>query len=329
MKKTTRTLLILSSVVILLGACTKKSSENTQHSPSTQANTAETKTITDHAGNTVEIPVNPQRIASLSSPFITPMLIEVEAPIVGTATSMKDNKPTLREAYELFNIKFEDTDYYNYGQGGKDIEQIKVSKPDIIIGLVTHANVYNVLSEIAPTVLVDFRKGMDMYRDLAIWIQKEKSFNAQMKKYKNRIKKIQKKFSILPEKQIVAGVFPNLKKDKVYVYANYGFMRVAYDLGFSPTQFAEKNLSTEGSWFSPEIFEELVAADYVMSVYYPTYDQTKESLYSVFDSVVPGWKKYMTAYENNTFIVLKGEISRSPTFKSYDYVLDEFENYAR
>ncbi len=238
----------------------------------------------------------------------------------------------MHSSYELFNVKFEDTDYYDYGRSGKDIEQIKASKPDLIIGLTFHANIYNALSTIAPTVLVDFGNGLDMYENIATWIGKEKVFNKEMKKYKKRITKIQKKFTTPPAEQTVVSIaYPDISKNTITVYHNFGAINVvAYDLGFKPTLFVETNLSNKmRESYSPEIFNELAQADYFLTTVSATYNQTTEDLYNALDDLTPGWKESMKAYQNNQFIVLEGELSLPPAFKCYNHVLDTFEKYAR
>ena len=97
---------------------------------------AQTVWVTDHLGHTVEVPATPKRVASLHTMSTTVMLLDLGVPLIGTATRLKKpgNTPYIRSSEELFGVKFEDTDYYNYGKFGSDIEQIKLSAPDLIIG---------------------------------------------------------------------------------------------------------------------------------------------------------------------------------------------------
>ncbi len=337
-EKTIRTLLILASVVILAGACTKKAAENTQHSSSiqsTQSETAETTTVTDHAGNIVEIPVNPQRIASLYTMTTTAMLIDLQVPIIGTATrtKMPENKPYIRYAEEIFGIKFEDTNYFNYGKKGKDLEQIKISKPDLIVGTINlHAKVYKRLSAIAPTILIDAFSAdlFAVYRDLATWVNKRDYFDSQLSRYKNRLTEVKDTFTKDPGEQTLVYFHPLINKGKIYVAQHYGALtKVAHDLGFKRPDFIKQNFPDNKvhDILSAEIINEL-NADYIVSTYQNQLGETEETVSEAFDRIAPGWRDFLKAYRNDTFITLNREIAYPTCFKSYDYVLDQFEKYA-
>ncbi len=336
MKNIIKTLLILSSVVILLGACTKKAAENTQHSPSVQANTAQTKTVVDHVGNTVEIPVNPQRIASLHTMSTSVMLIELGVDIIGTATRTKlpENQPYIRAVEELFEIKFEDTDYFNYGAFGKDIEQIKLSRPDLIIGTVKNEAQYEMLSSIAPTVLIDHYSPdmFKVYRDVATWVGKENIFEKHYQKYLKRVEKLRQQFTTDPATQTTVYLMARIDKGQLSVRQYYGSVtKVAYDLGLQRMEFVKQQFPDDdvGGNLSAEVVEEFANTDYILSTYRNQTGETIETVYENFDSVSPGWREIIKAYENDRFIVFHRELAYPSSFISYNYVLDEFEKYIK
>ncbi len=328
MNKTIKALLILFGIVILSAACTQKASERNDENSS--AKTAETKTVTDHNGNVVEIPGNPKRIAALYDKVIGIPLLELGVPIIGSGTHMnpKTQKPFMHGAYELFGSTLEDANIADYGGGGKDTEQIKASNPDLIIGRMFHAKRYDLLSQIAPTVLVDKTKGFDMYRELATWVNKEKEFGQLMKAYQKRLKKVRKKLQ-LDNKTFVMFSYPNSAKDQIYVYHNSTApTQVPVGLGLEHIDFVKENLSDKAyEKYTMEVFDELLAADYVVVTYWPVYDQSIEGVKAILDEFIPGWNDIMKR-QNSRFIFLEGGWSYPMAFKAYHYVLDEFEKYA-
>ncbi len=335
MNKTMRTLVILFSVLILLGACTKKASENTQHSPSTQSKTTDTKTITDHAGNTVEIPVDPQRIASLHTMTTSVMLVELQASLIGTATrtKMPENKPYIRAVEELFGIKFEDTNYFNYGKKGGDIEQIKISTPDLIVGTINHSKVYNQLALIAPTVLIDpwNINAFDSYQDISQWVGRAELFTHKNKKYQEKLQKLKSQFNANPDTMTIVYVIPDPGKGELSVYKKYGSLgKVAEDLGFKPLDFVATQFPNNetGGRLSAEIICDL-DADFFVSSYRSQLGQTPQTVEEHFDTITPGWRSCITAYKKGKFLSLNREMVDPHAFIAYDYILDEFEKYIK
>ncbi len=331
MKKTISTLLILSSIVILVGACTKKVAENTQHSSSiqsTQSETAETKTVTDHAGNTVEIPVEPKRIASLSWKSSS-ILYELNANVIGSVSRINaDGDPSWYGMEELFNISFADTNYVNYSD--QDIEQIKLSKPDLIIVMANSVNLYDVLKTIAPVVLLKQTNKDNFIQNIAHWVGKEEKYSELNKKYQKRVQEVKAKFTVAPENQtIVFFHIPTKSDGKFYVYYNFGaFPVVARTLGFKPTKFAAENYIDDwGGAYNLEVLPDILAETNYVCVL--TSNQTPDTVRELLDKNVPLWKSKTKAYKNGTFIILHGEKSYSRTFASRNYILNEIEKYAR
>lgn len=189
---------VLALSVIILGLLVFQRTQESAQQKQAEATVANSdmKTVTDHAGNTINIPKDPKRIASLHYP-ITIMLYEIyemKAPIIGASTRIKkpENIRYIRSGYELFGLDFSQTGWANYGSFGKDLEQVKVSKPDLIIGGLYHQKFYEQLSKIAPTILIDYK--YQHYADLAKWIGQNDSFNDKEKAYQEKLKAIKAKF---------------------------------------------------------------------------------------------------------------------------------------
>lgn len=295
-----------------------------------------TKTITDHAGHTVEVPVKPQRIASLHTMSTTVMLWDLGVPLIGTATRAKtdeNNRPYIRSVEEIYDVKFQDTGLFDYGKFGSDLEQIKASKPDLIVGHVRHAQVYDKLSAIAPTVLIDYLNPdmMNIYRDLADWVGESQQFAEKEKQYRDRVAQVRAKFSVDPSTQTIGYVAPYKGKAAYLARISYGAMTtVAYDLGFKPAPFLVEQFGMDGTGtkLSSETFP-LLQSDWLMSTYRNQVGETVESVYEGLDDVAPGWRDYNTAYLNKQFFATNREKSYPVGFKSLHLLLDEFEKNAK
>ena len=299
---------------------------------SLQAVANETMMITDHAGNKVEILTHPKRIASLHVMSTTSILLDVDAPIVGTSTYIKlpGNMPYIRGGEEVFGIKFADTGYFNYGNKGSDIEQIKASKPDLIIGMVKYQKkIFDKLSKIAPTVLIQRYTPniFDAYRDVATWVGKKDIFEQNYSDYQQKIVRFKDKYADeLSGKTFIYAV-PSKGQAEIKIRQNSGgITQVLFDLGLIRPAFLKDNFDPDdaGAEVSSELIESL-DADWFFSTYTSQLGVGPESIDAGFDDVAPGWQFALTAYQNNQFIRLNREQAYTPTFVSADYVLNALE----
>ncbi len=296
-----------------------------------------TKTVIDHEGRSVEVPINPQRVASLHTMSTTVMLWDLGVRLIGTATRMKTdekNRPYIRSVEEIYGVKFQDTGLFNYGKFGSDMEQIKASKPDIIVATVKHLKAKEQLEAIAPVVFVDYFNSdmFKMYRDVAEWVGKKAVFDAKYAEYKKHLATVKAKFKTTnPADMTAVYLAPYAGKATLLVRQHYGALtKVAYDLGFNILPFVQQQFPNNGvgGKLSAEIIGEL-NADYILSTYRNQFGETLETVYKDMDDVAPGWREYMTAYQNNTFIAFNREKAYPSSFETYKYVLDEFAKYAK
>lgn len=142
MKKKILKLLALSCMTVMMfaGCSSSKESEN---------NTSETVVVTDVKGD-VEIPANPQRIVDLSGN--SDILSILGYKVIGTANS---------DAYDYtkFPTYLEETlsgaEILGYSmQDTMDIEAVMNLNPDLIVISTVQEKMYDALSEIAPTVMI-------------------------------------------------------------------------------------------------------------------------------------------------------------------------------
>ncbi len=120
----------------------------------TSAVSAETRVFTDDAGRTVDIPVNPQRIASLDDLRITIPLIELGVDPVASHGRVSDEGPYIRASTILTGVDFSNSDIAFLGND-LDIEALAKAEPDLIITLATRESPIEQLERIAPTVVLD------------------------------------------------------------------------------------------------------------------------------------------------------------------------------
>ncbi len=323
--------------LLLSMSCARQNPNKGKQIAKPSAQPTATKTITDHAGHTVQIPQNPKRIASLHTLSTTHMLWDLEAPLIGTATRLKaedNNRPYIRSVEEVFHVKFQDTNLFNYGKKGQDIEQIKKSVPDLIVGTQEHSKQYQQLAAIAPTIIISqgTYNMFEIYRDLAEWVNKTAVFEQKKKLYLNKLAKTKAMFSQPPSEQTIAYALPLAGKAMFEARKHYGALtHVAYDLGFKIEPFTAQQFPKEddvGGKLSAEYLPQ-IQADWLFSTYNNQRGETPETVYSGFDDIAPGWKDFIPAYQAQKTVVFPRESSRPMSFRVMDIVLDEFAKHAK
>ncbi len=322
--------------LLLSMSCARQNPSKGKQIAEPSAQPTATKTITDHVGNKVEIPRNPKRIASLHTLTTSVMLFDLEADLIGVSTRLKkdeNNRPHIRGVEELYGVKFHDTQLFNYGKFGEDIEQIKLSKPDLIVGRLKNLKNYEKLSDIAPTVLIntEMTATYGVFKDLASWVGKEDEFRKKEKSYKKRIQSLKAKFSKDPKNQTVAYMHPYKGKAKYLTCRGYGaFTIVAYDLGFKNLPYVEQQLSDPNancSKLSSETFGQF-NPDWLLITYHHQFGETTSDVYSALDDIAPGWKNYNAAYKNKQIIIMN-RAKTMTSFKALNEVVNVFEKFAK
>ena len=144
-----KSLLVLGTVATMLVGCGNASTQNQTQTETQTETTADTVTVTDVRG-AVEIPANPQRIVDLSGN--SDILSILGYKVIGTANS---------DAYDYtkFPSYLEETlqgaTILGYSmQDTMDVEAVMNLNPDLIIISTVQEKMYDQLSEIAPTVMI-------------------------------------------------------------------------------------------------------------------------------------------------------------------------------
>ncbi|SFU58522.1 iron complex transport system substrate-binding protein [Clostridium sp. DSM 8431] len=223
MKKKFLKLAALSCVTLLMfaGCSSSKSNED---------KTAETVTVTDVKGE-VEIPANPKRIVDLSGN--SDLIEELGGNVVGTANTDAYNN---NEIQSFIADKLSDAEVLGYSmQAEMDVEKIMNLNPDLIIISTYQEKMYDTLSEIAPTVMVQL--------DALDWKQDVLTFG----KILNKESEAQEWLSNYEEKATAEG--DKIKEEfganttylsilasggQIYVYDNAGLGSILYnDMGLA------------------------------------------------------------------------------------------------
>ncbi|MEO1612172.1 MAG: ABC transporter substrate-binding protein, partial [Pseudomonadota bacterium] len=158
------------------------------------ATAQETRIFADDLGREVEIPVDPQRVASLYAEQFTTALYELGAPVVGssgrTADGVNGGAPYIRGALTVFDLTFEDSGIAYLGDWrAPDLEVVAAVQPDLIVISEFTADSLDQLSAIAPTVVVNFRDTpwLERYERLADASGRLPEFERRLGVYQRRL----------------------------------------------------------------------------------------------------------------------------------------------
>ncbi|PIG90497.1 iron dicitrate-binding protein [Gloeocapsopsis sp. IPPAS B-1203] len=178
--------------IILLWSC-----QNISHNSSSQivkplpTSSLLSTRIVKHAEGETKIPMNPQRIITLHDSTILDPVLALGVKPIGVATYNAEQ-----------GIFFRGIDYQQLTgiqQVGSafqpSLEKILMLKPDLILGREYHKDIYNLLVNIAPTVLVDwesFTSFQDNFRYIAQVLNQEKEAELVLNQYQNRIQEFQR-----------------------------------------------------------------------------------------------------------------------------------------
>ena len=143
----------------LLGAAALGACGASEEAMAPTATTGGTRIFRNADGSEVEIPANPQRVVTLQDQNALLPLWELGfRNIVGSTGAVDENgNPYFRRMAEH---GFEPNGVEFVGSHNEPtMEVITQLNPDLIVGMPNHAEIYDLLSEIAPTVLIDRSDG--------------------------------------------------------------------------------------------------------------------------------------------------------------------------
>ncbi|MBE6050739.1 MAG: ferrichrome ABC transporter substrate-binding protein [Clostridium sp.] len=216
-KKLLKTLVVACMTSIMLIGCGTKEKETTEQ--------VETITITDVRGD-VDIPKDPKRIVDISGS--SDILSILGYKVIGTANSDAYDY-TKFPSYLEDTLKGAEILGYSY-QDEMDVEAIMNLKPDLIIMSTRQEKMYDQLSDIAPTVMVELAalNWKDDIKVLADVLNKQDVANTWLAEYEAKSKaageKIKKEFG-----EDTSYLSFLVSGDQLLVFDGAGFGSVLYD----------------------------------------------------------------------------------------------------
>ena len=271
---------------------------------------AETRSYTDDAGRTVEVPAHPQRIASLHDLFFTVPLIELGVMPAGSHGRIaNDGSVYLRSSKMLTGVDFDNSDIAFLGTGVDiDPETVAALKPDLII-LSTNQKPEQ-FESIAPTILLDFRRNdkFELYERLAELTGTTAVLDTLKTRYNEQIEQLRK---VVDTGEISVNVIAAID-GQVRSYRHFASLgRVLDDAGFAmPDAVADVEYGQYAD-FSPEFLPRM-DADLIFVTYRADFGHTPDVAYQELEDLVPNFCSYLTACENGRVIA----IPRDKTFAS-------------
>lgn len=293
------------------------------------ASAEETRIFLDDAGNSVEIPVAPQRIVSLRGEYITTPLLELGAPVVGSSgridSPINNGQPYVRGAYDLFHFRFEDSDIAWVGNPNEpDFEAVAAAAPDLIFIPSWQAELHGQLSAIAPTLVIDVWHDQVLtgYRTIADAAGKLDEFEAGLTGYQATLERAREIISLtLGDPSEVSVALADVRNSGLHVSRSHGSLtQVLGDMGFGMPELIANtvNASTE---ISPELLHE-IDADFLIGTYNLAFDQSPVQCLEAWDALIPGWDEFLHAPRHNQHILLNREPLRALSFRSLETTME-------
>jgi iron complex transport system substrate-binding protein len=168
-----------------------------------------------HALGPIEIPANPQRVVALHDTAVTYPLLDVGYRVMASSGSVGEVSVIRAGSHVVSNIK-------HIGQIREpDLETIVALKPDLIIGLKSNDEPqYAELSQIAPTVLIDYDGAgltlFDIHRYTADIVGHLPQYEAMLRRIDERTAALQQRFAPLAAMLEVSAF--SAAPDGIFIY---------------------------------------------------------------------------------------------------------------
>lgn len=296
---------------------------------------AQTRIVTDDAGNQVTIPATPRRIVALRDEDITAPLMEVGANVVATvgvvSPQVNGGRPFVRGAYQALDFRFEHSPIAFVGVGNNfDIEAVAAAKPDLIFAPTSAASRRDQLMAIAPTVLINvgyapgntplarYRRLADFSGHTERYQQLEAAFRERLADYKAIA------VSQLGDAAKVTLSLISFDNGTVLTGWRHFWMLTAMidELGFSYPA-ATARLSADRLTLSAEHLPQL-QGDFLVSIMrWGFAPGTPAEMRAQMDKSLPAeWSDFLHAPKNRQWLFIDLDMSRTGTFATARWVLD-------
>ncbi|WP_449394962.1 ABC transporter substrate-binding protein [Devosia riboflavina] len=273
----------------------------------------ETRSYTDDAGRTVEVPVAPKRIVTLHDSSLTVPLVELGIIPVGAFGRNGEAGPFMRGAATLTGVTFENSDIVNVGGSPADLEAIAALEPDLIITSSFQEATAEQLEVIAPTVFVEdnVRGELATFEDIAELTNTQDKLAILKSRYQAQVDQVK---AVIGDRNISASIILT-QEGQIAAWHTYGVIgKVLRDAGFTFPHVIDGLEGTERTFFSGE---ELPAfdADFMFLTYDPSRGQSPQDAIADIETVTPSFCQFLTACSGERFVLVPREdaVARSYT----------------
>lgn len=273
----------------------------------------ETRSFTDDAGRTVEIPTKPLRIVSLQDLAITVPLLELGVTPVGShGRTTAEGRPFIRSSDVLTGIDFDNSDIKFVGNLPADVEAVAALEPDLILTTPWQTAPVEQLAAIAPTVVLDdgARGDLGMHDILAELTGTEDKLAVLKARYEGQIAQIKR---LIDTANISVNVIQGVD-GQVAVWHTYGALgKVLRDAGFTFPDRVNAIKGGDPERLSGEALPEL-DADFVFATYRTDTLETPADAKKFLEEVLPNFCEYLHACRENQFIIVPREEASASSY---------------
>lgn len=273
----------------------------------------ETRSFTDDLGRTVEIPVAPQRIASLQDLALTVPLIELGVmPVASHGRTTPEGEGFIRASKVLTGVDFDNSAIEFLGNLPVDVEAVAAAEPDLIITTPWQTAPVEQLEAIAPTIVLDdeARGDFEIYDILAEITGSEDRLAVLKDRYAGQIEQIKR---LIDTGDISVNVIQGVD-GQVLSWHTYGALgKVLRDSGFTFPERVEAIPEGEFERMSAETLPEL-DADFLFVTYRTDTLETPADAFAQLEAVMPDFCEFLHACRSNQMIVMPREEASASSY---------------
>ncbi|MEM7734456.1 MAG: ABC transporter substrate-binding protein [Deinococcota bacterium] len=271
------------------------------------SNAQDIREYTDDLGRTVEIPVNPQRIAALHDIELTVPLLELGAPVVAShGRPGPDGAPMIRASVLLTGQDFAGTEILDLGNNPVDVELLAAAQIDLIITTTWQQAEVDQLAEIAPTIVFDTRRGIRddfvLYELLAELTGTTAQLAAHKARYEAQLAQLRR---VASDGRTVSAFHAQNGNLSVWnPYSSFG--KVLRDAGFAFPALIEEIEEGTSEQLSAEFLPQL-DADVIFVSYRSDRGETPANSHAELEIALPGYCAQLAACREGRLITMPRE----------------------
>lgn len=260
------------------------------------------RSFTDDLGRTVQIPVNPQRIASLDDLRLTIPLIELNVLPVASHGRDEGKGPYIRSSAQLTGVDFDNSDIIFLGNAPLDIEVLAMAQPDLIVTLVSRDSPIEQLELIAPTVVFDESSTdrFQIYQRLAELVNQQERLEKLEARYQGQLAQLNR---LIDTESISVAVMEG-NHGQISVQHTYGSLgKVLRDAGFQFPELINNLAPGKEEKLSAEYLPQL-NADVIFDTYRSDRNETPADADEKMRTVMADYCDYLWACAHDQYIRL-------------------------